>query len=295
MKIAVIAHSKKSVGGGLPALRTGLVQRGHPDVDWHEVSKSRKLPKALARALESGPDLVIVWGGGGMVQQAVDTLARKGAADVALAVIPAGTSNLFASNLGIAKDIHGALDIALGGTRKRVDVGVFNGERFAVMAGVGFDALMIRDASGALKDRFGRAAYIMTAAKNLHGASTRVSVDVDGSRWFTGRASCVIVGNVGSLIGGIELFEHADPTDDKLDIAVVRAERLLDWARLAARALAGHANRSPLLASTTGRKIDLRLDRRLPYELDGGERGTTKKVKVRLRHHAINVCVPTAE
>jgi diacylglycerol kinase (ATP) len=104
MKIAVIAHSKKSVGGGLPALRAGLIQRGQPDVDWHEVSKSRKLPKALARALESGPDLVIVWGGDGMVQRAVDTLARKGAADVALAVIPAGTSNLFASNLGIAKD-----------------------------------------------------------------------------------------------------------------------------------------------------------------------------------------------
>ena len=295
MKIAVLAHSKKSVGGGLPALRAGLRQRGHPDIDWHEVSKSRKLPKALACALKSDPDLVIVWGGDGMVQQAVDTLARKGAADVALAVIPAGTSNLFASNLGIAKDIDGALDIALGGARKRLDVGVFNGERFAVMAGVGFDALMIRDASGALKDRFGRAAYVMTAAKNLRGASTRVSVDVDGSRWFTGRASCVIVGNVGSLIGGIELFEHADPSDDKLDIAVVRADRLLDWARLAGRALAGHVDRSPLLASTAGRKIDVRLDRSLPYELDGGERGKTRKVKVRLHHHAINVCVPSAE
>lgn len=293
MRIAVVAHSKKSVGGGLPALREGLSKRGHPDVDWREVPKSRKAPKALTRALEGKPDLVIVWGGDGMVQRAADTLARNGVAQVPLAVIPAGTSNLFASNLGIPADLDEALDIALGGTRTPIDVGTFNGERFAVMAGVGFDALMISDASGALKDRFGRAAYVMTGAKNLRGSAAHIRIDVDGSKWFKGNASCVIVGNVGTLIGGITLFDKADPSDNLLDLAVVRADGLVDWARLTGRALIGHAERSPLLEITSGRKIDVRLSRRLEYELDGGERGKTKKLKIRVRDHALTVCVPS--
>lgn len=292
MKIAVIAHTGKSFDGGLPALRDGLRQRGQKNVAWYQVSKSRKLPKALTKALSSSPELVIVWGGDGMVQRAADTLARKGVPDVALAVMPAGTSNLFASNLSIPKDLDGALDIALGGVRRKVDVGVMNGERFAVMAGVGFDALMIGDADGALKDRFGRAAYVMTGAKNLRGSSADVSIKVDGSEWFEGSASCVVVGNVGSLIGGIQLFENADPSDERLDIAVVKADGLVDWARLAGRAVVGHAERSPLLMVSSGRKIDVRLNRKLPYELDGGERGKTKNLKIRVRHEALAVCVP---
>ena len=63
-----------------------------------------------------------------------------------LAIIPAGTANLFASNLGIPKDIEEAVAVGLHGDRREVDVGKFNGERFAVMAGAGFDAAMIRDA-----------------------------------------------------------------------------------------------------------------------------------------------------
>ena len=79
--------------------------------------------------------------------------------DALLAVLPAGTSNLFATNLGIPKDIERAVAIGLRGTTRRLDVGRFKGERFAVMAGAGFDAGMIRDADN-LKDRLGRAAYV---------------------------------------------------------------------------------------------------------------------------------------
>ena len=85
-----------------------------------------------------------------------------------LAIVPAGTANLFASNLGIPQDIEEAVAIGLRGDRREIDVGRFNGERFAVMAGAGFDAAMIRDAGdGGLKDRFGRAAYVWTGSENL--------------------------------------------------------------------------------------------------------------------------------
>jgi diacylglycerol kinase family enzyme len=109
----------------------------------------------------------------------------------AVAIIPAGTANLLAKNLGIPKDISTAVRIGLHGARRSFDTGVINGERFAVMAGVGIDAMMIRDADSGLKDRVGRVGYIVTGAKHLRDRQTRMEVKVEGAHWFKGkRAVC---------------------------------------------------------------------------------------------------------
>ena len=293
MKIAVVAHSGKSLGGGLAALRSGLAERGHVPQHWVEVSKSRKAPAALAALLEARPDLLIVWGGDGMVQRTVDTIARKPVRrGLALAVIPAGTSNLFACNLGIPQHLEEALDVALCGARARLDVGSINGERFAVMAGMGLDARMIGDASGALKDRLGRAAYVLTGAKNVTAPPGNAKIDVDGADWFRGAASSVVVGNVGTLIGGIDLFAEADPRDGLLDLAVISADGPVQWTRLATRALTHQIERSPFIKVTSGRRIDVRMDRKLAYEIDGGARRKAKRLKIRVQPHAVTVCVP---
>ena len=179
MKVAVVAHAKKKLGGGLPELRTELRRRGHAEVVWREVMKSKKVPDAVRAAVAADPDLLLLWGGDGTVQRALDTVARKAMPDVPIAVLPAGTSNLFANNFDIPHDLHGALDVALGGVPRRIDVGTFNGERFGVMAGVGFDALMIEDASRRMKDRLGRAAYVYTDLKNLKKASVHAEMCVN--------------------------------------------------------------------------------------------------------------------
>ena len=135
--VAVIAHTGKTIGGGLTELRSTLALEGVTDPLWYEIPKSRKAPKRAKLALEEGADLVMVWGGDGTVQRCVDALAGSG---VPIAIIPAGTANLFASNLGIPKDIAKAVRIGLHGERRPIDVGRINGERFAVMAGTGLDA-----------------------------------------------------------------------------------------------------------------------------------------------------------
>ena len=151
-KVAVIAHAGKTFGGGLPELRRELERQGVAEPLWVEVPKSRFAPKQVKRALDDGAELLFVWGGDGMVQRCIDVLAGS---EVALAVVPAGTANLFATNLGIPQDIEQAVTIGLRGERRKLDVGRFNGEHFAVMAGAGFDASMIKQADGALKDRLG--------------------------------------------------------------------------------------------------------------------------------------------
>ncbi len=257
----MVAHAKKKLGGGLPELRTQLDRRGQTEVVWHEVMESEQVPNAVRAALGTDPDLLLLWGGDGTVQRALDTVARKRMPDVPIAVLPAGTSNLFASNLAIPCDLGGALDVAFGGVRRRIDVGSFNGERFGVMAGVGFDALMIGDASRRMKDRLGRAAYVYTGLKNLKKASVDAEVCVDGRLWFTGSTPCLLVGNVGDLFGGITLLREADPSDGRLDVAVLHVDRLSEWARLAGRAVRGEADQSPFLSTASGRRVDVRLSR----------------------------------
>ena len=90
---------------------------------------------------------MFVWGGDGMVQRMIDALG--GHRTRRSRSCPPGPANLLATNLGIPTDLAAAVDIGLHGARRRLDVGVMNGERFAVMAGAGFDARMIRDADGA--------------------------------------------------------------------------------------------------------------------------------------------------
>ncbi len=290
--VAVIAHAGKTMGGGLVELKRRLANEGVTDPIWLEVTKSKRAPARVREAMEQGAELVVVWGGDGMVQRCIDALAGSAPA---LAVIPAGTANLLATNLGIPIDIAEAVRIAVGGRRVPLDVGTINGERFAVMAGVGFDALMIRDADAGLKDRVGKLAYVITGAKNLRAEQFRARVKVDRVTWFDGEASSVLIGNVGTVMGGIEAFDQARPDDGVLEIGVVTADGLIEWARTLTRAAVGTTARSPFVETTSGKRIRIRLDRTMPYELDGGDRTAARKLAIDVEPAAITVCVPPGQ
>lgn len=287
--VAVVAHRRKLLGGGLDALRRLLSAHGVDEPLWYEVTKSRQATKRVRQALEEGADLVFAWGGDGTVQRCADALAGSGAA---LAVLPAGTANLFAVNLGIPRDLEQAVSVGLHGDRRPIDVGVVNGERFVVMAGTGLDALMIRDTDGGVKRRLGRAAYVWTAVRHVRAATVDVRVEVDGEPWFDGPAGCVLVGNVSHVFGGIAVFDDARPDDGVLDVGVVAATGLLAWARVMGRVVTGRSDRSPLVRVGQGRSIDVRLASRRPYQLDGGDRPATKRLRVGIEPGALTVCVP---
>ncbi|MDP9101967.1 MAG: diacylglycerol kinase family lipid kinase [Actinomycetota bacterium] len=287
--VAVVAHSGKSFGGGLGELRELLAREGHGTPLWFEVAKSRLAPKATRKALKAGADLVFVWGGDGTVQRCVDVLAGSGAT---LAILPAGTANLLATNLEIPKELPAAVAVGLHGVRRPLDTGSVNGEHFAVMAGAGFDALMIKEADGGLKDRIGRAAYLWTGARNLDAVRVKATVELDGRRFFKGRASCVLAGNVGKVLGGIEAFALARPDDGILELGVVTAKNPLQWARTLARVAKGDAEKSPFITVGRGKEIVVRFSKKLPYELDGGARPAARTLRIAVHPASVTVCVP---
>jgi diacylglycerol kinase (ATP) len=261
------------------------------DPFWSIVPKSRKAPKQVRRALDAGAELIFAWGGDGMVQRCVDVVAGT---EAALAIVPAGTANLLASNLGIPKDVEAAVEVGLSGERLKLDVGRVNGEGFAVMAGAGFDARMIADADGRLKERLGRAAYLVSGAKNLRARPFGARIKVDGTEWFRGEASCILLGNVGKLFGGVEVFAEARPDDGRLALGVVTADGVVQWLRTLARAALGTASESPYARTTTARIVRIKLDRKVRYQLDGGERTKVKSLRIVVEPGAVEVCVPRA-
>jgi YegS/Rv2252/BmrU family lipid kinase len=291
--VAVIAHAGKTFGGGLLELRRELERRGIEDPLWCEVTKSRFAPPQVERALEHGAELIFVWGGDGTVQRCLENAAGS---DAALSIVPAGTANLLATNLGYPADldIAAAIDIGLHGARRRIDVGRFDGDPFAVMAGVGFDALMIRHADGSLKDRLGRVAYVWSGSKSLRAKPFDAKIAVDGVTWYAGEASCILVGNMGRLFAGLEVFENAEPDDGRLEVGVVNADGLADWARTLARTAVGRPEASPFVRVTSAHRIKVRLGRKVRYEVDGGDRSKVKSFKVRVDPQAVTVCVPAA-
>jgi YegS/Rv2252/BmrU family lipid kinase len=290
--VAVLAHSGKTIGGGLTELRSILADEGVTDPLWLEVPKSRKAPKRVKAALDDGSDLLFVWGGDGMVQRCLHALGDE---RPAVAIVPAGTANLLAKNLGIPQDITQAVRIGLHGARRALDTGRINGERFAVMAGVGIDALMIRDADTGLKDRVGRVGYIVAGATHLRDQQARMTVRVEETRWFKGKASCVLFGNVGKVLGGLTVFPDAAPDDGRLEVGVVTANGLIDWGRALGRTIIGDPEGSPFVRTASGSRFDVRLDRKVPYQLDGGDRPPTKRLRVSVEPSSVTICVPEPE
>jgi YegS/Rv2252/BmrU family lipid kinase len=288
-RVAVVAHQRKTLGGGLPELRRQLADAGVEEPLWFEVPKSKKAPKRVREAVDQGAELVLVWGGDGMVQRSIDVLAGH---DVAIGILPAGTANLFATNLGIPHDLDEALRVALSGRNRKLDVGRVNGERFAVMAGVGFDARMIGGADRSSKDKLGRLAYVRSAVTAMRAGAAKVRIKVDGAQWFKGAATCVLVGNVGTASGGLVVFPDAEPDDGVLDVGVVTAKGSLQWMRVLARVARKDSGRSPFVHTTRAHKVDVRLDREVLYELDGGSRSKVTRLKFRAQPSAITVRVP---
>ena len=295
-KVAVIAHQRKTLDGGLDELRRRVSDHGVDQLLWYEVPKSRKAPKQVRKAVEAGVDLLMVWGGDGIVQRSLDVLAStKGGAKIPVAIIPAGTGNLLATNLGVPHDLEQAVDIAFRGRRRRIDLGRLDGEHFGVMAGVGFDGAMIQDADRNLKDRLGKLAYVWTGLRHVDGEPATARITVDGATWFDDEASCVLIGNVSKITGGIKAFDDAKPDDGWLDVGVATAQGAAQWARALGTMAVGRSDHSPFVRMTRARRIDVKLASKLEYELDGGARTAVRKLSVEVAPGAVTVCVPQSD
>jgi YegS/Rv2252/BmrU family lipid kinase len=261
------------------------------EVLWLETTPQDPGQEATREALAEGVDLVMAAGGDGTVMACVTGLAGT---EVPLAVLPGGTGNLLAANFDIPTDLDGAVEVALHGERRRLDVAAMGEDRFVVMGGIGFDAAMLRDADSRLKERLGAVAYVISGLRQLRRRATRFELRLDDDAPFTRVGQGVLVGNLGRLQGGLPVMPDARPDDGLLDVAVLRTRTLPDWARLAVGVLLRRRRNDPELEVLRARRVEVRCDRPQPVERDGDPAGETDHLVVEIVPRALTLCVPPA-
>jgi diacylglycerol kinase family enzyme len=234
-------------------------------------------------ALERGASVVCALGGDGTVRAVAQELVGT---SVPLGLLPGGTGNLLARNLGGGvSSLQEAAEIAFTGQDRRIDVGWLvvdptpeqrrglpsaadNVHCFTVMAGVGFDAQMMADAPEGVKDKVGWAAYVASGGRHLTDAPFSLDMSVDDRPGVSRKTRTVVVGNCGELTGGMVLLPDARIDDGRLDIATVSPESLTQWIGVAARVLANRDD-GPALERDSGRDITVSLDPPQLCEVDG--------------------------
>ena len=279
---------------------------------WVQTTAEETGEKQAREAVRDGADVVASLGGDGTVRAVASALVGT---DVALGLLPGGTGNLLARNLGLPV---GSLDEAartlVEGRDRRIDVGAVrladdlpepessratkdspagvadDEEVFLVMAGFGLDGEIMADTDEKVKEAVGWVAYVLAAFKKVSGRGFTVDVKAHGGEGVVGatgsdvrrHAAAVIVGNCGTLQGGVELMPDAKVDDGVLDAVVLAPRGALGWASVVAdvatRHRAGHQRLDRLVAE----RLTVEAQRPVEAEIDGDPVGAHRALAARV-------------
>jgi diacylglycerol kinase (ATP) len=224
-----------------------------------------------------GYDLVVAAGGDGTIMEAMSGLLRA-KTEVPLAQIPVGTANLLARALTIPADPAESLEVIFSGRVARLDVGYLPDQEryFALVAGCGYDARLIADATRDLKNVLGFAAYVVSGVKNLFTLRrAHIEMTVDGERRLF-RANTVMIVNVGQIgDAGPKLGANIHPHDGKLDVIVATSASVFGALRILFRILTGRFEGHADLHYLSVEQVTVNAKPALPTQIDGEALGTT--------------------
>lgn len=277
------------------AVNASAVEAGWDTPLWFETTVDDAGREMTHAALTAGADVVVAAGGDGTVRVVASELARTG---VSLGILPAGTGNLLARNLGLPLQMEPALEVVLRGQDRAIDLVSMTGDgmeepaHFAVMGGLGLDAAIMQGAPDDLKKRMGWPAYVVSGVRHMRDPAIRVEITVDDAAPVKHRARTVVIGNVGTLTGGIPLLPDAAPDDGLLDVVVVAPPRLLGWFGVVFRVLTRRRRVDERLNRLTGRRVVVKADHETPRQLDGDACGVGREVRAEVQPGVLLVRVP---
>ncbi|MEZ2372467.1 diacylglycerol kinase family protein [Arthrobacter sp. RCC_34] len=291
-------------------LEAALAEFPDAKVSWWETDPEDPGQGAARRALEDGADVVIAAGGDGTVRAVAETLAGSDA-EVPLGIVPLGTGNLLARNLGVPLgSLKDALGRAIAGEEPRkIDLawveaeidGVAEKHASAVMAGIGIDAHMITETDDDLKSRAGWLAYVEAIGRAI-GTSDVLDLTLtldDEEPWETS-AHTLLVGNCGTIQGGMVVFPDAEPDDGLLDLALLSADGIGTWLDTARSYLWDNGIRkfigkeestvdSDSVSHRQARRLTVELSEPRILEIDGEDLGEVSSFTVSVQEGALTV------
>jgi diacylglycerol kinase (ATP) len=260
---------------------------------WLETSEKDPGGGQAKQALEAGVDVVIAAGGDGTVRCVAEIMAGT---DTPMGVMPLGTGNLLARNLGIdVTDPLNAGNGVLSGSETKIDVVnavIDHGKHeqlFLVAAGLGYDASTMGGTIDGLKDRVGWLAYVESGIRNLPGKAVTAKVTVDGKLTIHRRVRSVMVGNCGKLMGGIQIFPDASPTDGILDLLILAPQGRFGWLNVITGVFRKGRNRNKSARSHSGKTAEIELNHPQEFQLDGDQVGPATHLQVTVDPQALTI------
>lgn len=293
----VVGRRRKGrhIGATVRAVATLLAEAGWT-VDIAVVEKKSDIRRQARRAVKRGCDVVVAVGGDGAVHQAATALAGT---QVALGIIPSGTGNLLAGNLGIPSQTVKAARLLVSGARRRIDVGraTVDGKTytFAVACGVGFDADVMDATASTTKRRWGKLAYFASAiAVGARIRNVSHEITIDGVTTTTDAAQ-VMLANFGRMMAGLSPRRPVSADDGLLEVIVVRASGLMDalpaaWEALRQKDLGDSSGGR--VYRTQAKKVRIVSAEPRAVEVDGSVVGKTP-VEATIVPDALTVIVPS--
>lgn len=240
-----------------------------------------------AAAVTENARLLAVVGGDGAVRTAAGVTAGT---STAVAVLPAGTANVWAKEIGVARDPLAALEQHLGGRILRVDLGRANGEPFLLMASLGWDADVVHTVNAATKRRLGELAYAARAAVTVPRLRpVHIEWEYDGAG-RSDKVGLLVVSNTRLYGGRVRFSPQAEADDGLLEICALSPRRRGDGVRMAGRLVRGRLGGSPGVLTASARRVRIATPG-IPYQLDGDPGGETP-VTFEVEPDAVAVSIP---
>lgn len=292
---AVIANPTKLDPGTRERITGVCADIGWAPPLWLETTQSDPGTGQAREAVAKGADVVIVCGGDGTVRAVAQALVGT---RVAMGLVPVGTGNLLVKTLGTPLDVVAATRVALTGDDRVIDVGRVRvdgtGDEhvFLVMAGTGFDAAIMENTPEELKVRVGPLAYVISGLKAMRGRRTRVTLQFDDGPALRRRTRTVLVGNSGTLLGGLVLMPAAALDDGVLDIVNLAPKGIAGWVAVALRVITRKSRGHERVEHWQARKIVITADVPQLSQIDGDPIGEATELELRVEPGALVVRVP---
>lgn len=298
-RLAVVINPVKfpDVGTVRDNLQQVADAQGWPEIVWYETTVEEPGLSQARQAVEEGASLVAALGGDGTLRSVASGLVGT---TVPLGLLPAGTGNLLARNLGLPfTDVTAALEVALAGVDRAIDVGLVSwdgraAEVFLVIAGLGLDAETVANANDTLKRVAGWLAYVESGVKALFSSGFRVRVTADGSTAVSQHARTVMIGNCGELQGGAAIMPEAEMDDGLLNVMLVAPNSVVGWGAVLLDLVTRHNRGHQAIRRMAARRISVRTRRPVEGQLDGDAVGPVTAMECEVRERALLVRVAPA-
>lgn len=245
----------------------------------------------LASELAGHTDVVAAYGGDGTVMEVAQGLYSK---NTPLTILPGGTANVMAKELGIPATVHAAIDQLIQGNNeiKKIDMGLVNGQPFLIRVNLGILADMVTEASSDLKDRWGQWAYGISAFQTMQQEPATYQLTIDGES-FTKEAVALTVTNAGNIgRQGFSFLPDIDITDGLLDVILLDRADLLSVLKVTGSMLL--QKETGVLQHWKAKDIRISMDKEENFVCDDCA-GRTKELHITIAPQVLNVLAPVKE